>query len=767
MTAKPSRPLSGGTDPNPGFSVGIMGSFERIRAVFTSPAANHRLVIRQMIAATLALLLAYSVGVSGGMVTVIGVLFMPSIPHSIFLACSRLVFSVVGCGMGWILGMQFGETPLVLITLLATNALIFYYLMAKGLPVFIMILMGLMPIGFAWLVISGKSSVVAQEILIELLCGVFAMEVVSLLWPDRALDKLRANVGGAMCRFSHEYQQMFDGTGSKSVIRPKHWRASTNTAFNTSMLFARSEVGSHDRELNRLVSIVDQIRHVLPWPDILYLFLSGGKYDKWATELSTERSDLHRCIQTTTLELGTAINQRGTAVSLDAARESMDRLEAASGDWVKRNRDTLDLEQISIFYARCDLGHEMNNRFERINSTLIERFRQRGASLKNIPPTVFSNVKKGFDSAAALFSVKATLSVFISFLIGLIYLDWSGCIILILLSGFLAPLSFGGLTVTFIDRIVGLIIAAFVALMCIMLLLPDIDDVGVFLLLLCFVTYPFWLLATNPLTAGLGLSALMASFYILTSPFAPSASLAPVETRVIAVGGATLVSYLVFLLFMPVTALQIVTVRIDELLNSIARIAAFYPSRDAEAVTNEDDLRVLAHESVRALANFDQLVHDLRSELSPHGRYARIRAELLNEFSVLVPLIVNCVNVGIRIPSTETSQFIELRLAMKHAVTDFFGDLSDYSSGPRAGSFSLEPGLLKCIEAHEKLGDHLEREGYADRAIVGDDQDARVALIYHAYHRIIIRRLRVIRRLMVIRLEESRRVRPQKVARTA
>ena len=767
MTVTPSRLRSDRLDTKSDFSLGAMGPFERIRSVLLSPAANHWMVIRLMSAATLALLIAYSLGVSGGMVTVIAVLFMPTIPHSVLLACSRLVFAVVGCAMGWILATQFGENPFVLFTILAANSLFFYYLLAKGLPVFIMILMSLMPIGFAWLVIAGKSSVVAEQVLIELLCGVVAMEIVSLLWPDRALDKLRAGVSGAMWRFSREYTRMFDDAGTEGLIRPTHWRASASTAFNTSMLLARSEVGSHNRELNRLVSVVDQLRHVLPWQNTLALFLSGGKYDKWATELSSERNQVHRCVAKTTLELGSEIAEGGPGVCLDESHAAMDQLEEASCAWVKAHRETLDLEQISIFYARCDLGTEMNTRFERINSILSERFREHRASLKNIPPTVFSNVKRGFDPAAALFSLKATVSVFISFLIGLIYLDWNGCLILVLLSGFLAPLSFGGLTVTFIDRLVGLVIAAFVAMACIMVFIPDIDDVGVFLLMMAAVTYPFWLLATHPLTAGLGLSALMALFYILTGAIAPSASLTPVETRVVAVAGATVISYLVFLLFMPVTALQIVTARVDGLLKSIARITAFYPSPDVDAATNEDDLRVLAHGSVRALANFDQLVSDLRWELSSHGRYARIRSELLHEFSVLVPLFINCLNVGIRMPSTQSSEFVELRTALKHAVTDFLDDLSEYSFGPRAGSFSLEPSLLKCIDAHEKLGDHLEREGYADRAIFEDDQGARVALIYHAYHRIIVRRLRVIRRLMMIRLEESRRVTPQKVARTA
>ena len=248
MISTPSRFRSGRPQRRSDVSLGVMGPFERIRSVLRSPPANHRMVIRLMCAATLALLIAYSLGVSGGMVTVIGVLFMPTIPHSVLLACSRVLFAVVGCGMGWILGIQFGENPFILFSILAANSLVFYYLLAKGLPVFIMILMSLMPIGFAWLVISGKSALVAETVLIELLCSVIAMEVVALLWPDRALDRLRGGVGDAMRRFSKNYTRMFDDSGAGRLIRPIHWRASVNTAFNTSMLMARSEVGSRNRD---------------------------------------------------------------------------------------------------------------------------------------------------------------------------------------------------------------------------------------------------------------------------------------------------------------------------------------------------------------------------------------------------------------------------------------------------------------------------------------------------------------------------------------
>ena len=767
MTGARSTAESTGLNSPSDFPIGTMGPFARIRSVLFSPHPNHRMVIRLMTATMLALLIAYSIGVSGGMVTVIAVLFMPTIPHSIFLACGRFIFAVVGCGMGWILGNQFAETPLILFAILVGNSLFFYYLLAKGLPVFIMILMSLMPIGFAWLVIAGKPSSVAQQVLTELLCGVFAMEAVSLLWPDHALHKLRTGVGGALCRFSQTYARMFRNSDPSSLVRPTYWRASTNIAFNTTMLHARSEVGSRNKELRRLIGIVDQVRHILCWPDMLFLLFSGGKSDKWATDLSSERRHLHGCIKEATNQIGSAICERKSPLHLEMAHDSMRQLDVASCDWMKKNRGDLDLEQISIIYARCDLGHEMNSRFDRISSILQSHPRDLRETLDDIPPTVFGNVKKGFDGAAGLFALKATVSVFISFMIGLIYLDWKGCLILVLLSGFLAPLSFGGLTATFIDRVVGLVLAGTVALACILLVIPDINDVGVFLVVLGVVTYPFWLLATNPLTAGLGLSSLMALFYILTGSFDPSASLSPVETRVLAVAGATLVSYLVFLLFMPVTGLQIVSSRVDAVLSSISRIAAFTVSKERDSVENEDDLRILTHESVHALASFDQLVSDLRWELPAHDRYARIRQKLLKEFTLLVPLVINCVNVGIRIQSTQTSEFIALRMDMKNASTEFLKDLSRYSFGPQAGSFSLEPSLVKCIEAHENLGAYLNENGYADRAIFEDDGNARVALIYHAYHRIIIRRVRVIRRLMVLRLEESRRVRAKTVARTA
>ena len=135
--------------------------------------------------------------------------------------------------------------------------------------------------------------------------------------------------------------------------------------------------------------------------------------------------------------------------------------------------------------------------------------------------------------------------------------------------------------------------------------------------------------------------------------------------------------------------------------------------------------------------------------------------------TLLVPLVVAGVNLGVRFPASQTPEFMALRREMKQAVSDFFLGMARYTSGPDAGSFPIEPCLFRCIKAHERLGDYLERGGYIDRAIMEEDECARVALIYHAYHRVAIRRVRLIRRLLVVRFEESRRVNSQKVARTA
>ena len=71
-------------------------------------------VLRVILATVFSLGLAYGIGLTGGLVTVIAVLFMPVLPHSPSLAILRFGSAIVGTGIGWSLSYQFVDQPWLL-----------------------------------------------------------------------------------------------------------------------------------------------------------------------------------------------------------------------------------------------------------------------------------------------------------------------------------------------------------------------------------------------------------------------------------------------------------------------------------------------------------------------------------------------------------------------------------------------------------------------------------------------------------------------------
>ena len=98
------------------------GVLERTNATLFSRDTEWSMVLRFILAALLALAVAYGIGLTGGLVTVIAVLFMPVLPHSPTLGLLRAGSAVVGFGIGWILSYQFVDQPWFLIMLLMANA---------------------------------------------------------------------------------------------------------------------------------------------------------------------------------------------------------------------------------------------------------------------------------------------------------------------------------------------------------------------------------------------------------------------------------------------------------------------------------------------------------------------------------------------------------------------------------------------------------------------------------------------------------------------
>ena len=92
-----------------------------------------------------------------------------------------------------------------------------------------------------------------------------------------------------------------------------------------------------------------------------------------------------------------------------------------------------------------------------------------------------------------------------------------GSLIILLMCGFLAPLTIGGLNVMFVDRMWGLMLAVPVCVLAITQLMLDLVEVGELLLIVGVLLLPGVILSLIPKTSSMGLSYAMGILFILTS----------------------------------------------------------------------------------------------------------------------------------------------------------------------------------------------------------------------------------------------------------
>ena len=167
-------------------------------------------VLRLVFGTALALVLAYSINVSGGFVTVLGVLFIPFMPHNPLLGLGRLLAGAVACGGGWLVAYQFVEQPWLLVPLVSMNAFLFFYLLARGLPLMSMLILGLFPIAIAWMLMVGRTGSDVVTLFLELLGD--SRVLVEFALPHR-LETVRTSVPGVRAASGSAPPPTYSGSG--------------------------------------------------------------------------------------------------------------------------------------------------------------------------------------------------------------------------------------------------------------------------------------------------------------------------------------------------------------------------------------------------------------------------------------------------------------------------------------------------------------------------------------------------------------------------
>jgi hypothetical protein len=725
-------------------------------------------VLRLVLSALISLGIAYGIGLTGGLITVIAVLFMPVLPHSPSLAILRFATGIAGFGLGWILAYQFVDQPWLLILVLATNSFFWFYMLATGLPFLSMTVMGLLPFLVGWMVYAGKPPSAVATSLAQYLCGVVGSELVAMFWPNSGVMRVKAASAATLRLFAkHIRTGLGSDRAGQTEMGKTNWEPSKSLGFNNLLLRVRMEMGESSRDFRRLAGLIENIRHLAAWPKMYRMFVHGGHFDQWMVDLMEERNALHEAIYKSMDEV---------AVALETGKPAADQLELAAAmntvyrrtdEWFKENREHISLETIATIHARCHYGEVIEYRLQEIIKYTRNEEAEEEQYPSDLPKTSLTDIAYGFNPKLGLFAFKSVVCVLIGFTIASLFPDWGGSLVLLLLSGFLAPLSVGGLSVMLIDRIWGLVMAVLVALIGITIVMPNIVQVGELLVFVGIVLLPGLVLALKPKTASMGLSYSMALLFILTSANMPSVSLVPIQERFVAVGGATLNCYLVFRILLPTTARDLVSFRLKAAFESIADLLVHSSLTDHLAQSQRVELRAKRHVAVHSCGEFDQLVEDFQWESDAPDRVVQFRHES-----------VDLLNANLLLAGTTSVLSTERSLRGNRELSAIMNETISGLSKVEAllSNLAVFHGEYKELSRSSKRVDdllacereHLLRSGIVDRMALDDPSfdETRFVLTEYAHHRALRKFQHRIYRVLVARDLLAERVRPEVFGRT-
>jgi hypothetical protein len=273
----------------------------------------------------------------------------------------------------------------------------------------------------------------------------------------------------------------------------------------------------------------------------------------------------------------------------------------------------------------------------------------------------------------------------------------------------------------------------------------------------------------NPASSGIGLSGAMALYFMLTSPNNPAVDLNPIQARLLSVGGATCISFLVFSFVFPVRAVNTVGNRLAGVFTQMGKMLDSYQSQLSwqQDLTKAPDPVELAHHQklneqriwiedhvlVERIMVFDQVVNDLKWELTHNEKYGELRIRMLQQINSLVPVLVNLMFCKIHSEHRSSPEELAARCDVRKAIFWLFMGMAHYTDSDRSDKALVEELLGDAMEANAALRRQIESSDY--RTTLAKDHPnhdgTRALLVEYAYNGAIIRHLRRTRHLLILR----------------
>ncbi len=585
-------------------------------------------------AAVLVVTLVHLFELPGGVLPALPVLALPMVPHSLRLLLQRLAAVAIACAASAVAGELVQQLPWLLLPLVATITFVGFYSFARGLDFFIFMIGVGCPALFFWNAAAGGDvATMVWTAAQQLFVGVLAAGLLGMAFlRGREEAMLRDRLAGG-----------FESLAATLRLPPSDERHvgaewSIQRSGETERLLARLRV-----RLGPCVAydnfgiLAAAMRAVLGWNRLRRVVRVLPHPPGSLETISGLTEEVRGKIALQCDALSAAIRAGRPAAFID--------LEPVFAHFERRCREALATTGPTLSGAgrtRLETYSALYRMLQSVMRVAVEATGRRAVAIPDtVPlpshdrdlggnlPALIAELLRAPNRWVGLFAAKATLGTLIAFSFAAIYPAWGGAEVLVLMSLLLSSLSMGGINAAFSMRLVGLIAALFVALLTIVVALPNAQDPWVYAAVLAAALFPGAIAMQSPAAAPIGLSFAMSVFFALTASDSLSVSLAPIQDRFTSVFGATVISWAVFVLVRPVYARDRLNAGLAATLRALRDSMLLEPlSAGATAATRrasrkrEESLQQIARAE---LATFDRIVGDATVELA----MSRERVEIL------------------------------------------------------------------------------------------------------------------------------------------
>ncbi|MBQ72979.1 MAG: hypothetical protein CMJ67_08765 [Planctomycetaceae bacterium] len=601
----------------------------------------NRAAIAFLVSGVLTIFILRVIQLPGGVLPALPVLLITSVPHSTRLLGIRLLAAAISTLMASVIAETFSEQPWMLVAFAGLVGFLAFYLLARGLDLLAFILVLALPVLYAWDAANGFDSMQSGWMSFRMVAiGLLVSGVTAILIMGDENRRSFQRLLGSQIRTVPALQ-----SGSPKGSRYGEdtiWSAAIFDSHEGNLRKLARELGTGTLYQN-LETAADGIRFMLVLHDDKLLARNRLKdLSSIPDEVVDLEAELDDAIKVECEILGKAFEADRIAEPGPDLSALYTRSLATLSNILESGRS--DLTPMAREYL-ANLRHLHLLSF-RVMLTLRRCTGRKPAMLpseiripridNSLGKTIFSALTelfRGQEKYASLFATKATISMLIAFAAASVYSDWAAAPSLLLLAMLVTTVNQGALNISFIMRTIGLTLAALLSLLSFLVLMPDLDDIWTASLFLGAILLPGGILLSRPSTIAAGLNYAMGVMFIFSTSRTLQISLDPIMDRVVCVGGATLIPWLVFILIRPVFARNRISRNMRDSLTEIHGQWIQMSRSRSIILSDEDSNRIIS-----ALAGVTSIAQAMQNELGTTEQRWRIDSTISSTINLLFVL---------------------------------------------------------------------------------------------------------------------------------